>query len=82
DVTNIVQLRNSLKDEFKQQERLSLSFFPFFAKAVIQALKKNPKINTSRDDGSIIYDKDVNISIADRTDDHLNVPEIQQPDNY
>ncbi len=82
DVTNLVQLRNSLKDEFKQQEGLSLSFFPFFAKAVIQALKKNPKINTSWDDGSIIYHKDVNISIAVTTDEHLYVPVIQQADNY
>ncbi|RXF36121.1 2-oxo acid dehydrogenase subunit E2 [Enterococcus faecalis] len=82
DVTNLVQLRNSLKDEFKQQEGLSLSFFPFFSKAVIQALKKNPKINTSWDDGSIIYHKDVNLSIAVTTDEHLYVPVIQQADNY
>ena len=82
DVTNLVQIRNSLKDEFKQQEGLSLSFFPFFAKAVIQALKKNPKINTSWDDGSIIYHKDVNLSIAVTTDEHLYVPVIQQADNY
>ena len=82
EVTNLVQLRNSLKDEFKQQEGLSLSFFPFFAKAVIQALKKNPKINTSWDDGSIIYHKDVNLSIAVTTDEHLYVPVIQQADNY
>ncbi|EGO8154793.1 2-oxo acid dehydrogenase subunit E2 [Enterococcus faecalis] len=82
DVTNLVQLRNSLKDEFKQQEGLSLSFFPFFAKAVIQALKKNPKINTSWDDVSIIYHKDVNLSIAVTTDEHLYVPVIQQADNY
>ncbi|HCT3557038.1 TPA: 2-oxo acid dehydrogenase subunit E2 [Enterococcus faecalis] len=82
DVANLVQLRNSLKDEFKQQEGLSLSFFPFFAKAVIQALKKNPKINTSWDDGSIIYHKDVNLSIAVTTDEHLYVPVIQQADNY
>lgn len=82
DVTNLVQLRNSLKYEFKQQEGLSLSFFPFFAKAVIQALKKNPKINTSWDDGSIIYHKDVNLSIAVTTDEHLYVPVIQQADNY
>ena len=82
DVTNLVQLRNSLKDEFKQQEGLSLSFFPFFSYLFIQALKKNPKINTSWDDGSIIYHKDVNLSIAVTTDEHLYVPVIQQADNY
>jgi pyruvate/2-oxoglutarate dehydrogenase complex dihydrolipoamide acyltransferase (E2) component len=36
----------------------------------------------SWDDGSIIYHKDVNLSIAVTTDEHLYVPVIQQADNY
>ena len=82
DVTNIVNLRNSVKDGFKQQEGMSLSFFPFFAKAVVQAMKKNPKINTSWQDGNIVYHKDINLSIAVTTDEHLFVPVIHQADNY
>jgi 2-oxoisovalerate dehydrogenase E2 component (dihydrolipoyl transacylase) len=81
DVTNIVNLRNSLKDDFKKQEGISLSFFPFFAKAVVQAMKKNPKINTSWQDGNIIYHKDINLSIAVTTDENLFVPVIKQADN-
>ncbi|MFW7364428.1 dihydrolipoamide acetyltransferase family protein [Vagococcus fluvialis] len=81
DVTNIVNLRNSVKDEFKKQEGISLSFFPFFAKAVVQAMKKNPKINTSWQDGNIVYHKDINLSIAVTTDENLFVPVIKQADN-
>lgn len=82
DVTNIVNLRNSVKEDFKKQEGMSLSFFPFFAKAVVQAMKKNPKMNTSWQDGNIIYHKDINLSIAVTTDEHLFVPVIHQADNY
>ncbi|MHC5246962.1 dihydrolipoamide acetyltransferase family protein [Enterococcus sp. LJL90] len=82
DVSNIVKLRNSLKDKFKEQEGISLSYFPFFAKAVIQALKNNPKINSSWQDGTIVYHKDVNLSIAVTTDENLFVPVIHQADNY
>lgn len=81
DVTNIVNLRNSVKNDFKKQEGISLSFFPFFAKAVVQAMKKNPKINTSWDNGNIVYHKDMNLSIAVTTDENLFVPVIKNADN-
>lgn len=80
DVSNIVKLRNEVKDEFKQQEGLSLSYFPFFVKAVVQALKQNPKLNTSWDDGTIIYHKDINISIAVAGEENLYVPVIHHAD--
>ncbi len=80
DVTNMVKLRNRMKDNFKQQEGISLSYFPFFIKAVVQALKKHPKINTSWQDGNIVYHHDFNISIAVATDDYLYVPVIKHAD--
>lgn len=82
DVTNIVKLRNQLKDNFIKQEGISLSYFPFFVKAVAQALKKHPLLNASWDDGNIIYNKDINISIAVATDEHLYVPVIKNADQY
>ncbi|MGX7013956.1 dihydrolipoamide acetyltransferase family protein [Vagococcus silagei] len=82
DVTNIVKLRNEVKNDFKQREGMTLSFFPFFAKAVVQAMKTNPKINTSWDNGNIIYHNDINLSIAVTTDEHLFVPVIHNADNY
>lgn len=82
DVTNIVRLRNEVKDNFKEQEGITLSFFPFFVKAVAQALKKNPLLNSSWDNGNIIMHKDINISIAVATEDHLFVPVIKNADQY
>lgn len=82
DVTNIVKLRNKTKEEFYSQEGIKLSYFPFFVKAVVQALKKNPKMNTSWDNGNIIYHKDINISIAVTTEDNLFVPVIHNADKY
>lgn len=82
DVSNVVKLRNEGKAEFMEKEGHSLSYFPFFIKAVVLALKQNPKINTSWDNGKIIYHKDINLSIAVTTDDNLFVPVIHQADQY
>lgn len=82
DVTNIVNLRNALKEEYKNKERITLSYFPFFVKAVAQALKNHPLLNASWDNGNIIYNNNVNISIAVATDDHLYVPVIKNADQY
>lgn len=82
DVTHLVKLRNEVKENFKEREGVSLSYFPFFVKAVVQAIKKYPIINTSWDNGTIIYHKDINLSIAVATEDHLYVPVIQQADQY
>ncbi|GGB08861.1 2-oxo acid dehydrogenase subunit E2 [Macrococcus hajekii] len=82
DVTELVKLRNAHKDEFKKQEGISLSFYPFFIKAVVQALKKHPKMNASWVDNEITYFKDINISVAVATDEHLFVPVIKNADEY
>lgn len=80
DVTNIVKLRNQVKGDFKKQEGVTLSYFPFFVKAVAQAIKKHPLLNASWDEGNIIYNRDINISIAVATDNHLYVPVIKNAD--
>jgi 2-oxoisovalerate dehydrogenase E2 component (dihydrolipoyl transacylase) len=80
DATNLVEYRNSLKDEFKQKEGFNLTFFAFFVKAVAQALKEFPQINSMWAGDKIIQKKDINISIAVATDDALYVPVIKHAD--
>lgn len=80
DVTNLVNYRNSLKDSFKQKEGFSLTFFAFFVKAVAQALKEYPQINSMWAGDKIIQKKDINLSIAVATDDALFVPVIKNAD--
>lgn len=80
DVTNLVEYRNNIKNDFKKKEGFNLTFFAFFVKAVAQALKEYPQINSMWAGDKIIQKKDVNISIAVATDDALFVPVIKLAD--
>ncbi|WP_071460067.1 dihydrolipoamide acetyltransferase family protein [Bacillus massilinigeriensis] len=80
DATNLVEYRNSLKSEFKKKEGFNLTFFAFFVKAIAQALKEFPEINSMWAGENIIRKKDINISIAVATDDALFVPVIKHAD--
>ncbi|MED1205227.1 dihydrolipoamide acetyltransferase family protein [Heyndrickxia acidicola] len=80
DVTNLVSYRDSLKNEFKQKEGFNLTYFAFFVKAVAQALKEFPQINSMWAGDKIIQKKEINLSIAVATDDALFVPVIKNAD--
>ncbi|MFF2448674.1 dihydrolipoamide acetyltransferase family protein [Neobacillus sp. NPDC058068] len=80
DATNLVDYRNTLKVEFKKKEGFNLTFFAFFVKAVAQALKEFPQINSMWAGEKIIQKKDINISIAVATEDALYVPVIKNAD--
>ncbi|MFB4164621.1 dihydrolipoamide acetyltransferase family protein [Alteribacillus sp. JSM 102045] len=80
DVTNLVSYRNRVKNDFKQKEGFSITFLPFFIKAVIEALKEFPQINSVWGGDRIIQKKDIHISIAVATEDALYVPVIKNAD--
>lgn len=80
DVTGLVELRNKMKNDFKAREGVSLTFMPFFIKAVSDTLKEFPIINSMWGGDKIIQKKRINISIAVATDDALYVPVIPDAD--
>ncbi|MFD2925904.1 dihydrolipoamide acetyltransferase family protein [Halobacillus naozhouensis] len=80
DVTNLVELRNSLKKQFKEKEGYSLTFFSFFVKAVAQALKDYPELNSTWAGDKIIQRKAINLNIAVAKEDELFVPVIKDAD--
>ena len=80
DVTELVEYRDSIKEEFKKKEGFNLTYFAFFLKAVSQALKEYPIINSVWAEDKIIQKKDINLSIAVATDDALFVPVIKNVD--
>lgn len=80
DATNLVEFRNSIKDDFKKREGFNLTFFAFFVKACAQALKEFPQINSMWAGEKIIQKKDINISIAVAAEDALFVPVIKNAD--
>jgi 2-oxoisovalerate dehydrogenase E2 component (dihydrolipoyl transacylase) len=76
DVTGLVELRNRIKHDFQKREGVKLTFMPFFIKAVVDALKEYPILNSVWADDKIILKKRINISMATATDDALYVPVI------
>lgn len=80
DVTNLVQYRDSIKGDFKKKEGFNITYFAFFVKAISQALKEYPMMNSMWAGDKIIQKKDINISIAVASDNALFVPVIRAAD--
>lgn len=80
DVTDLVAYRDKIKTEFKQKEGFNLTYFSFFIKAVVEALKEYPQLNSMWADDKIIQKKDINISIAVAAGDVLFTPVIKNAD--
>ncbi len=64
DVTNLVNWRNKVKDEFFKREGYKLTFTPIFVEAVAKAIKDFPMINVSVEGENIRVKKDANIGMA------------------
>ncbi|MGQ1837071.1 2-oxoglutarate dehydrogenase, E2 component, dihydrolipoamide succinyltransferase [Kocuria turfanensis] len=79
DMTRVAVLRNKAKAKFQEREGAKLTFLPFFAKAVAEALQAHPKLNaTFREaEKEIVYNGSENIAIAVDTPRGLLVPVIK-----
>ncbi len=81
DVTNVVNWRNRVKEEFLKREGVKLTYLPVFLSATIRALKEYPRINASVDGERIIHKKKINLGIAVALpDNNLIVPNIKDAD--
>ncbi|MCQ6558115.1 dihydrolipoamide acetyltransferase family protein [Paenibacillus mendelii] len=80
DVTNLVVLRNKLKDEFRAREGVNLTYLAFFIKAVVNAIKDYPIINSVWAVDKIIVKRDINISLSVGTEDSVITPVIKNAD--
>lgn len=80
DMTAIVRFREGMREQFRQREGMDLSFVSFVAKAVVEALKENPLLNSMWGENKIILKKDINIGVAVAIPDGLIVPVIHGAD--
>jgi 2-oxoglutarate dehydrogenase E2 component (dihydrolipoamide succinyltransferase) len=83
DMTKVAKLRAKAKNSFQEQNGAKLTFLPFIAKAVAEALKQHPKLNASYDEEKqeITYHNAEHLAIAVDTDKGLLVPVISDAGN-
>jgi len=77
DMTAIEALRQEHKDRFLAATGVKLSITAFIAKAVVDALRAYPIVNSSVDGKNVVYKKDVNLGIAVALDWGLIVPVVK-----
>ncbi|MEY3089613.1 MAG: Dihydrolipoyllysine-residue succinyltransferase component of 2-oxoglutarate dehydrogenase complex [Actinomycetota bacterium] len=77
DITRIARLREQSKANFESREGVKLSFLPFFAVAVCEALKVHPVLNSSVEGDEITYHSAEHLGIAVDTERGLLVPVIR-----
>ncbi|MCX6497995.1 MAG: 2-oxoglutarate dehydrogenase, E2 component, dihydrolipoamide succinyltransferase [Arthrobacter sp.] len=83
DMTKVAKLRAKAKNSFQAQNGSKLTYLPFIAKAVAEALKQHPKVNASYDEDKqeITYHNAEHLAIAVDTDKGLLVPVISDAGN-
>lgn len=80
DVTGLAELRRERREAFRERHGVDLTYLPFMAHAVSQALKGHPYVNASWHEDKIVLKKRVNLGIAVATDRGLLVPVVTDAD--
>ncbi|MEC4595266.1 2-oxoglutarate dehydrogenase complex dihydrolipoyllysine-residue succinyltransferase, partial [Nitrospirillum amazonense] len=80
DMTNVMKLRNELKDQFEKKHGVKLGFMSFFVKACLVALKEIPAVNAEIEGTDLIYKNYYDIGVAVGTPSGLVVPVVRDAD--
>ncbi|MCG8469324.1 MAG: 2-oxo acid dehydrogenase subunit E2, partial [Gemmatimonadetes bacterium] len=81
DFEHVVRLRRKLKGKFAEQG-VKLTYGPFVYRAVVEALREYPILNSSVDGARIVYHSNINLGVAVAVNDgtELIVPVIKDAD--
>jgi len=80
DMTEVMAIRQTFKDEFELKHSVKLGFMSFFIKACCHALKEIPEVNAEIRKTDIVYKNFVNMGVAVGTENGLVVPVIRNAD--
>ena len=80
DMSGIMELRNSFKDQFEKKHGVKLGFMSFFVKACTHALKEVPEVNAEIDGTDVVYKNYVHMGVAVGTPTGLVVPVVRDAD--
>ena len=81
DMTEILKLRNTYKDKFKEVHGVNLGFMSFFTKACTIALMEFPAVNGVIDGDNILFHDYCDIGIAVSTPKGLVVPVVRNAES-
>ncbi len=76
----IMDIRKKYQDQFEKRHGIKLGFMSFYVKAVTEALKRFPEVNSSIDGDDILYHNYFDISIAVSTERGLVTPVLRDCD--
>jgi 2-oxoisovalerate dehydrogenase E2 component (dihydrolipoyl transacylase) len=80
DMSRVAALRASRRGDFEQHYGAKLTYLPFVARAVCEALRRYPTLNSSFTDEGIILRHDIHLGIAVALEDNLIVPVVRNAD--
>ena len=81
DLTHLVKFREGFKNEFLKQEGFKLTYTPFIMKAIIDALKEYPLVNSSIEGDNVIQKRYINLGFAVAVPGQgLTVPNVKDAD--
>jgi 2-oxoisovalerate dehydrogenase E2 component (dihydrolipoyl transacylase) len=80
DVTNLVRYREAEKESFKSRHGTPLTYLPFVAQILCDALKQFPWLNSSWSDEGVILKRYINLGVAVAIPDGLIVPVVRDAD--
>ena len=80
DMTSLVRYRETEKDNFKARHGVALTYLPFVAQILCEALKQFSWLNSTWTDEGVILKRYVNLGIAVSIPDGLIVPVVKDAD--
>jgi len=80
DMSAVARVRERARAEFEQRYGVKLTYLPFVARAVCEALRIHPTLNASWSDDGILLKRDIHLGIAVALPDNLVVPVVRNAD--
>jgi len=77
DMSAVMALRKTYRDEFESRYQVRLGFMSFFVKAAIDALKRFPQLNAEIREDTIVYKDYFDIGVAVSSQKGLVVPVVR-----
>ena len=80
DMSAVSRFRDREKRDFQQRYGVNLTYLPFVARAVCEALRRHPTLNASWSDEGVVLKRDIHLGIAVALEDNLVVPVVRNAD--